>query len=361
MRVSSITQCPRGRFARLIFNGAVLSVLAFTAAARTIREPDHYFTNFQEPDVEDDFCKGAAIRHILPSSPDSVDFSNGKMHLRITGWGGGYAGAALIAGGTQWEPAEVVVGPGDTLGEPFGVYRDTIATISYTIDNPANRPECEAHSNLVVMVQVRKNRSNDHASTPYGFWNHCYFAIYDGARFALCEYSGNADSAGQYREIAARNVGPVPNGVPIKIRVSALGGSDGVITGNSSDYEQTGQSPAMLEAHIWVNGAIVASLAGQDDPFDWEHGPEDGAEYEKSADWEMGGWVRPAGKGHTDWWNDAFYTRGTFGNRDIAEKGWTGVVFNSNLDVSPANAPFMIVHTYEVVKTLTPPTVLIIR
>ena len=348
--------CPRstgGWLKKMAPCAGLVFAVAFNVEALTVRAPDRYYTDFNDANIVDDFCLNALILNRNNESNGTTtyaDIENNKLVLSSE-WGR-LAGAALIAGGGQWTTPEVVVGPGNALGEPYGVFSKAIATITYTFTTPSSTQIFDLHTNMVVMLQARKINS------PYSTRNQAYFVRYDGVRFSLCEYTW--DWQNKFREIAGEDVALTSNSSLIKMRISALGGTDGTFTGdNAFNYTQTNQTPAMLEAQLFVDGKPVAHLVGQDNPFDWVNGPEQpGAIFDPAADWTMGGWLYPDGF-HADWRGDGFYGRAY--NQDISEKGWTGVAYHQEVGTQAPNIPKVTVHTYEVVTTLIPPTLFMLR
>ena len=339
----------------------VLLLPVLASHALTIREPDRYYTDFQDASVANDF-RFTRILSYADESSASVGFSFVNGSLRLFQQYNRQTGVALVSGGTEWLPnTDVIVGldytssPRTNLwGRAHGVFTNTITTVEYTLNN-AGKPSFNLHSNVMVMVFVRK------VNTPYDYRHQSYFALYNGVRFSINEYT--CSTASTFRELAGQNVALAANGSRLKIRVAALGGSDGTLTGQHSTYKQTGESPAMLEAWFWVDGALAANVKGKDIPLDWANGPEyvsNPATFVPANDSNNGEWVFANRDENADWRSrDGRAPWQHINNRDIADRGWTGIVYRDTLN--NGSPPDLFVHKFEVVKSLHQPTLLFLK
>ena len=362
---------------------------AFHADALTIREENRYYTDFKDPGVDLDFSWGAALRDSNGVNPFLVEDPPGVVTTNLYYRNGAYvannamtfyseygffAGAVLLSGGKQWTGSNVRIGRHDwtsvtdnftvtnrdvvVMGKPNGLFRDTIATITYTLDGANNLANYDKHKNITVSLQARKTKQ------PHEYRQHCYFAKYDGARLSLNEYTGYWQ--GHFREIAGTAATVSSSSSVIKFRISVMGGSDGVMSGNATNFFQSGASPTMLEAHLWENGALIASVYTRDDPFDWINGPEQPDCWidiniypppnDVKSDYGNGKWY-PPGEIHTDWYADRAGQAPWRGNNDIAEEGWTGIGFQA----MAGSRGQINVHTFEVVKSLIQPTLFLLK
>ena len=356
---------------------ATLAALTLSAEALTIREPDRYYTDFRDTSVTNDFCIGAMARFYSYSFKAGMEtvFNPAAGTMMLQTLEGRPVGVALVSCGKQWNPPEVVVGRDivlnqDITGEPYGVFRDTVATATYSIQYPtssAGLANFNLHTNINIMLFARKSMQpdgNNLVASPYANRRHHYFTLYDGKRFALCEYTGSG--SGNYREIAAQDIAISDNKSLFKVRISVKGGSDGIMGVTSGNWWQTDESPAEMEAHFWENGNLIASLSGRDNPFNWYTGPEPSEDYsfDPAGDWNNGSWTNKFNNSNypADWWSPNSLGRYR-NNRSISTEGWTGIVYapGGGSSFNAGNTAKIFVHSFEVVPSLTQPTLLFLK